>query len=196
MQYNAFSLFSALLTHCHFFWYCLSYHHHHRHLLPSLSWTWIVPSTSPVIILIIAGNHRRLSSSSAATVILVVYHHHRETSSVIIAETIVLAPSRIIVVYHHYLLRTLIQSFSVANSSTHLPSSSRTSDSPTLAYHHRLFQPLRKTPPPLQQHEVDMSICTTSFIMFSVYACCCGRLARRCCTLRDRIWSSSLDLSM
>ena len=83
MKYNAFSLFSALLTRCHCFWYCLYYHHHHRPHLPSLSRTWIVPLTSSSSIIIVAGTHRHLSSSSAVIIIIIIANHRRSSSRIL-----------------------------------------------------------------------------------------------------------------
>ena len=148
--------------------------------------------------IIIAGIPRRLSSSSSR---IIIGHHHECPRYQ--------PPSRILIPSSSLTFTNIVANIGLtnhlrehrihhpsSNSSTHLPSSSQTSGSPTLAYHHCRFQPLRTTKPPLQQHEVDRSICTTSFIMFSVYACCCGRLAKRCYTLRDRRWSSIIDSRM
>ena len=136
--------------------------------------------------IIIAGNHCRLSLSSAVFIIIIA--NHRRLSLRILSSSLSTSVANIdtVIIANIYQHRR--------EHRTHQPSS-RTSDSssivklvhsPTLAYHHRRFQPLRKTSPSLQQHEVDRSIYTTSIIMFSVYACYCGRLARKCYTLRDR----------
>ena len=104
---------------------------YHRHLLPSLSRTWIVPSTSPLIIIVYHHHHRRYSSSNLHRNL---HHHHRRESSssriIIVVNTVLLYCPTIIIVVN---IDTIVTNHRM------LPSSR------ILSYYHRCANHRRKS---------------------------------------------------